>query len=97
MSHHTSAKAVCTTLESNERVIVTEWRFPPGAETGWHKHERDYVVVYRTEGDHLVHTPAGQAEVLVEAGSVYYRKRGIEHNVVNRGRREIVLIETELL
>ena len=22
----------------NERVIVTEWTFEPGAETGWHRH-----------------------------------------------------------
>ncbi|CAB1081971.1 Uncharacterized protein PA0131 [Olavius algarvensis Delta 1 endosymbiont] len=28
----------------NERVIITEWRFAPGAETGWHKHGYDYRV-----------------------------------------------------
>ncbi|MGB5327190.1 MAG: cupin, partial [Gammaproteobacteria bacterium] len=27
----------------NDRVIVTEWRFAPGAETTWHRHAYDYV------------------------------------------------------
>ena len=30
---------------SEPHVRVTEWRFAPGAETGWHRHEADYVVV----------------------------------------------------
>jgi quercetin dioxygenase-like cupin family protein len=29
----------------NDRVIVTQWRFAPGAETGWHCHGLDYIVV----------------------------------------------------
>ena len=34
-----------TVQVENERVIVTEWRFPPGSHTGWHRHNHDYVVV----------------------------------------------------
>ena len=34
-----------TVFIDNERVRVTEWRFAPGAATGWHRHEYDYVVV----------------------------------------------------
>ncbi len=30
---------------SEPHVRVTEWRFAPGAEAGWHVHEADYVVV----------------------------------------------------
>ena len=30
---------------TNDRVIVTEWRFDPGANTGWHRHDHDYVIV----------------------------------------------------
>jgi hypothetical protein len=29
-------RAIPTVQISNERAIVTEWRFPPSAETGWH-------------------------------------------------------------
>jgi len=34
-----------------DRVLVTEWRFPPGGHTGWHKHAYDYVVVPITSGE----------------------------------------------
>jgi hypothetical protein len=37
--------AKCTVHVSNERVTVNEWRFAPGANTGWHRHEYDYVIV----------------------------------------------------
>ena len=30
---------------------VAEWRFAPGAEYGWHRHEADYLVVPRADGD----------------------------------------------
>ena len=43
------AQAVPTVQIDNERVIVTEWRFAPGAETGWHTHGHDYVVVPTTK------------------------------------------------
>ncbi len=31
----------------NDRVIVTEWRFEPGAETGWHRHVSTTTVFER--------------------------------------------------
>ncbi len=34
----------------DDRFRVTEWRFAPGAETGWHVHGHDYVVVPLTDG-----------------------------------------------
>ena len=43
-----SAKA--TTIIENERVIVTEYRFQPGDNTGWHRHGHDYVVVPMMDG-----------------------------------------------
>src|ERR1700683_2141640 len=39
---------------SEPHVRVTEWRFAPGAETGWHRHEADYVVVPMLDGDLLL-------------------------------------------
>ena len=38
-------QAKSTVFIDNERTRVTEWRFAPGASTGWHRHEYDYVVV----------------------------------------------------
>jgi quercetin dioxygenase-like cupin family protein len=43
----------------NERVIVTEWRFAPGAETGRHVHAHDYVVVPLTTGVLRLDEPLG--------------------------------------
>ena len=43
----------------NDRVIVTEWRFAPGAETGHHVHAHDYVVVPLTSGILRLEEPKG--------------------------------------
>ena len=89
-------RATSTTVEDNDRVRITEWRFPPGAETGWHHHELDYVIVYRTPAKHLVETLEGGIGVDVKEGHSYFRKAGVEHNVVNVGDNEVVLVETEI-
>jgi beta-alanine degradation protein BauB len=90
------AKATSVTVEDNDRVRITEWRFRPGAETGWHRHELDYVIVYRTAAKHLVETLEGGISVEVKEGHSYFRKAGVEHNVVNVGDSEVVLVETEI-
>ncbi len=51
--------AVPTLQIDNARVRVTEWRFAPGAETGYHRHGMDYVVVPLTTGTLLLETPEG--------------------------------------
>jgi beta-alanine degradation protein BauB len=90
------AKAVSTELENNDRVVMTEWRFAPGAETGTHRHAMDYVIVYRTAAQHLVQTAAGETLVEIAEGHSYFRRAGVEHNVINVGPNEVVLVETEL-
>lgn len=80
----------------NEHVTVTEWRFPPGGETGWHRHGMHYVVVPQSTGALLLETPKGQTTSQLKAGVSYYRPVGIEHNVVNPGDTEFVFIEIEL-
>lgn len=83
-------------VEDNERVAIREWRFAPGAETGWHVHARDYVIVYRTGATHLVETLEGGIMVDAAAGHSYFRAKGVEHNVVNAGADDVVLMEIEL-
>ncbi|MCX5507489.1 cupin domain-containing protein [Pseudomonas sp. BJa3] len=89
-------KAVPTVQVNTEEVIVTEWRFAPGAETGRHLHGHDYVVVPMTDGTLLLETPEGEKLAPLEAGQSYFRKAGVEHNVVNASDHEVVFIETEL-
>jgi quercetin dioxygenase-like cupin family protein len=90
------ARAVPTPLISNERVVVTEWRFAPGAETGWHVHGMDYVVVPQTSGKLLLEAKEGDRYADLEVGRPYYRPAGVEHNVVNANDYEFVFIEVEI-
>ena len=53
-------RAVPTVFIDNERVRVTEWRFAPGAATGWHRHAMDYVVVPMADGVLELVGPGGE-------------------------------------
>ena len=79
-----------------ERVIVTEWRFEPGAETTWHRHAYDYVVVPQTTGQLLIQTDAGENIADLVSGVSYARPTGVEHNVINHNDYEFVFVEIEL-
>ena len=79
-----------------ERVIVTEWRFAPGAETGWHRHEYDYVVVPMTTGTLLLETPEGEKMAELKTGQSYNRDAGVEHNVINANSFDLSFVEIEL-
>jgi beta-alanine degradation protein BauB len=92
----TRPQAVPTVQIDNQRVIVTEWRFAPGAETGWHLHAHDYVVVPQTDGELLLETPEGELKAPLVAGKSYTRQVGVEHNVINNTDHEVVFIEIEL-
>ncbi len=89
-------QAVATVQIDNPRVIVTEWRFAPGAETGWHRHAHDYVVVPTTDGELLLETAEGERRAPLVAGQSYTRQTGVEHNVINNTDHEVVFIEIEL-
>jgi len=89
-------QAVATVQVDNDEVIVTEWRFAPGAETGRHRHGYDYVVVPMTDGTLLLEIPDGDKHATLVAGQSYFRKAGVEHNVINASDHEVVFVETEL-
>ena len=88
--------AIPTVQIDNDRVKVTEWRFAPGAETGWHRHGMDYVVVPQTSGVLLLETADGPATSQLKAGLAYTRPAGALHNVINPSATEFVFIEIEL-
>lgn len=88
--------AVPTVLIDNHRSTVTEWRFPPGGATGWHRHELDYVVVPVTSGRLKIVGPDGKANhAELKTGVPYYRDRGVEHDVINDNAFEFTFIEVE--
>ncbi len=88
-------KAVPTIQEDNETTRVTEWRFAPGAATGYHRHEYDYVVVPLNSGRLSLSGPAGDSVAELVAGQSYVRHAGVEHDVTNVNDHEFVFVEIE--
>jgi beta-alanine degradation protein BauB len=80
----------------NDRVIVTEYRFKPGDNTGWHRHGHDYVIVPLTDGQVRLETPNGPASAEMKKGVPYFRNEGVEHDVINAGDGELVFFEIEI-
>jgi quercetin dioxygenase-like cupin family protein len=89
-------RAVATARIDNERVRVTEWRFAPGATTGFHRHEYDYVVVPMTTGRLASTGPTGDSVAELVIGLPYFRPAGVEHDVRNVNAFEFVFVEIEL-
>ena len=89
-------QAVPTKQIENARVVVTEWRFAPGAETGWHTHAMDYVVVPGTTGRLTIDTNDGIVHSDLTTGLSYSREAGVHHNVINDNDFEFVFVEVEL-
>ncbi|WP_419899738.1 cupin domain-containing protein [Roseomonas sp. USHLN139] len=89
--------AVATQQIDTADLRVTRWDFPPGAETGWHRHGWAYVVVPITAGEMLLELPEGKtATASIRPGVSYERPAGAEHNVVNAGQEPFSFVEIEL-
>ncbi|WGD51712.1 cupin domain-containing protein [Bradyrhizobium sp. CB1650] len=81
----------------NEQVRVTEWRLAPGSATGQHVHGMDYVIVPVVAGEMTIVAPdGGRSKAQLAAGKSYFRKAGVEHDVLNETATEIVFLEIEL-
>ena len=88
--------AKATVFIDNDRVIVTEYRFAPGANTGWHRHGHDYVVVPLMDGKVKLETSSGSSFADMKKGAPYFRNAGVEHDVINANETEYAFIEIEL-
>lgn len=82
--------------EDNEAVRITEWRFAPGAATGHHRHEFDYVVVYLTPAKIRAVGPTGDTSFEMAPGQSYFRNAGVEHDVINAGDAPVTFVEIEI-
>lgn len=86
-----------TVQTDNERVRVTLWEFAPGAATGAHRHEMDYVVVPVVSGRLKLISDSGEESFAdLEAGKSYFRRQGVAHNVINAGDADMAFVEVEL-
>jgi quercetin dioxygenase-like cupin family protein len=88
--------AVPTVQVDTDRVKVTEWRFPPGGHTGWHRHEMDYVVVPITTGRLDIDDGKQVFAAELKTGVSYARNIGVEHDVINANDFEFVFVEIEM-
>lgn len=91
-----SGIAMAEVVIDNERVLVTRFDFAPGDNTGRHRHERDYVIVPVVDGRVRLDTPEGEASAEMQAGIAYFRKAGVEHDVINAGDDALCFVEIEL-
>ncbi len=81
----------------NRRARVTRHRMAPGASTGFHRHEYDYVIVPVTSGRMRIVEGGGETISELKAGVAYFRPAGVEHDVFNGGEEELVFVEVELV
>lgn len=90
-------KAKSSIQVDNKQVRITKYLFQPGEETRMHKHQFDYVVTPITNGKLILIDKKGNktSSTLIAAKS-YFRRAGIEHNVINNGEERLIFIETEI-
>ena len=91
-----SGNAKATVVIDNERVIVTRYDFEPGANTGWHRHGHDYVIVPLTDGKVKLLTATGESSAEMKKGEPYYRNEGVEHDVISDNAGAFAFVEIEL-
>ena len=92
-------RPACTATEmiNDARVRVVRFDFAPGAQTGWHRHDHDYVITTVTDCPMLIEMPDNTTKrTLVPAGTAYRREQGVEHNVINGGTVAMTFVEVEL-
>ncbi len=90
-------RAMAQVQIENEWAKVTEWRFAPGAETGYHVHQYDYIVVPMTSGLLRFKDSTGSRDVMLASGVSYAREKGVSHNVINANAFESRFLEIEIL
>ena len=89
--------AVSKVMINNERTKVTSWFFKPGDETGQHIHKYDYVVVPLEDGELKIINQDGSISISkLNKGVSYFRKRGVNHNVINNNKFSYSFIEIEI-
>lgn len=93
----TRPKAEPEIMLDNDQVVVTKWSFAEGAETGWHRHGHDYVVVPLSDGTLVLEEPGGAVrEAPLGFAKPYFRPEGVEHNVVNGTGGPFAFLEIEI-
>ncbi len=93
----TRPKAEPEVMLDNDQMVVTKWSFAEGAETGWHRHGHDYLVVPLADGMLILEEPGGTTrEAPLGFAKPYFRPEGVEHNVINGSGGPYAFLEIEI-
>ena len=91
-----TAEAERVVMFEDEKTRITFWRFPPGTETGWHRHTHDYVTIQQSGGQLQLENRDGTVKVIdYEDGRAAAYSAPIEHNATNISDVEVRVTEIE--
>jgi quercetin dioxygenase-like cupin family protein len=84
------------TLLDDDKTCITLFTIKPGEQTGWHRHEFDYVAVQQSTGRlHLDYADGSVREIDYTPGVAMPVSAPVEHNAINVGDVDIVALEIE--
>ena len=84
-------------LMEDDQMIVTHWVFKPGEQTGWHRHEMNYMPIQLSAGKLHFDFPDGSTkQVDYVHGTSSMVIAPVEHNATNIGDVDVVALEIEL-
>jgi quercetin dioxygenase-like cupin family protein len=91
-----AALASHTLLFDDARTRITQWVFAPGDQTGWHRHEWDYVTVQQSGGRlRLENADGSENYVDYRPGRTMAWTAPIEHNATNVSDEDVRVLEIE--
>ena len=83
-------------IEDNERVRIVRFTLTPGAETGWHTHVLDYVIVPYDDCRVRVDRRDGSVDAAMYRNTPYFRAKGVDHNVTSLSSVPFSFLEIEI-
>ncbi len=83
-------------LHEDDKTCITLFTIKPGEQTGWHRHEYDYVAVQQSTGRlHFDYADGSTREIDYTPGVAVAVAAPVEHNAVNVGEVDIIALEIE--
>jgi len=83
-------------LHDDDRTCITLFTIKPGEQTGWHRHEYDYVAVQQSSGRlHFDFADGSTRDIDYTPGVALAVKAPVEHNATNVGDVNIIALEIE--
>ena len=85
--------ATYNTLLDDEKTCITLFTIKPGEQTGWHRHEYDYVALQQSKGRlHLDYVDGTSLDIDYSPGVALSVKAPVEHNAINVGDVDIIAL-----